>query len=628
MVLLDHLTRGRVMIGAGPGALPSDAFMMGIDPANQRDMMEEALEAILLLLAGETVTMETDWFTLTKARLQLRPYQRPFPEVAVAAQVSPAGPRAAGRFGCSLLSIGATSAGGFDVLGAHWDVMEERAAEFGTTVDRNAWRLVGPMHIADTKEQAVADVAFGLGEWVDYFQRVAALPLAPNTENFESLVDALNASGFAVIGTVDDAIAQVERLQAQSGGFGTLLAHGPRVGRHRGDPPFLRAHCPLRGAPLPGHRRTSLTVEPGLGGREPARVHRRGGQRRHVGHPEAPRGEGRKGRAARRRRHVADIAHEQIPANGIELHVAVAGPADGRPIVLCHGFPELWYSWRHQLGALGDAGYRALAPDLRGYGGSSHPRDVAAYGSDQLTGDLCGLLDHYGYETRRLLRPRLGLHGGVGAGPAAPRTRRGHLQHERPLFAGVGAADGDLPAHLRRRVLLHALLPRRRPGRGGVRRRPAPLRAHHALFSQRRGHGQPQPARVERAGGRAPGFLDILTPPPDVLPAWLTEHDVDVYTEGLRQGGLFGPVSFYRNLDANWERSKDLPASRYTMPTGFITGSLDPVNIMMPGAVEAMAELLPDFRGATVVDGRRALGATGAPCGDERGAAVVPGLSV
>src|ERR1700741_4010387 len=108
MVLLDHLTRGRVMFGVGPGALPSDAFMMGIDPAQQRDMMEESLEAILLLLAGETVTMETEWFKLVKARLQLRPYQRPFPEVAVAAQVSPAGPRAAGRLGCSLLSIGAT----------------------------------------------------------------------------------------------------------------------------------------------------------------------------------------------------------------------------------------------------------------------------------------------------------------------------------------------------------------------------------------------------------------------------------------------------------------------------------------------------------------------------------------
>jgi limonene 1,2-monooxygenase len=227
LVLLDHLTRGRLMIGVGPGALPSDAFMMGIDPVRQRDMMEESLEAILALFAGEEpVSMETDWFRLVKARLQLRPYQRPFPEVAVAAQVSPAGPRAAGRFGCSLLSIGATSAGGFDVLGLHWDVMEERAAEFGTTIDRSKWRLVGPMHIADTKEQAIADVAFGLDEWVDYFQRVAALPLAPDTTNHETLVDALNASGFAVIGTVEDAVNQVERLRQQSKGFGTFLLMG------------------------------------------------------------------------------------------------------------------------------------------------------------------------------------------------------------------------------------------------------------------------------------------------------------------------------------------------------------------------------------------------------------------
>jgi limonene 1,2-monooxygenase len=227
LVLLDHLTRGRLMIGVGPGALPSDAFMMGIDPAKQRDMMAESLEAILLLLAGdEPVSMETDWFKLVKARLQLRPYQRPYPEVAVAAQVSPAGPRAAGRFGCSLLSIGATSAGGFDILGHHWEVMEERATEFDTTVDRSKWRLVGPMHIADTKEQAIADVEFGLAEWVDYFQRVAALPLAPDTTNHETLVDALNASGFAVIGTVEDAINQVERLRKQSNGFGTFLLMG------------------------------------------------------------------------------------------------------------------------------------------------------------------------------------------------------------------------------------------------------------------------------------------------------------------------------------------------------------------------------------------------------------------
>ena len=294
MVLLDHLTRGRVMIGVGPGALPSDAYMMGIDPAKQRDMMEESLEAILLLLAGESVSMKTDWFTLVDARLQLRPYQRPFPEVAVAAQISPAGPRAAGRFGCSLLSIGATSAGGFDVLGSHWVVMEERAEEFSTTVDRNNWRLVGPMHIADTKEQAVADVAFGLEEWVDYFQRVAALPLAPPTENFESLVDALERVRLRR----HRHGGRRHRPDRAAGGAVGWLRHlppdGPRVGRHRGHPPLLRAHFPLRGPALPGLVRDAHR-QPGLGGREPAGIHRRGGERRDVGHPEAPRGEGGQG---------------------------------------------------------------------------------------------------------------------------------------------------------------------------------------------------------------------------------------------------------------------------------------------------------------------------------------------
>jgi limonene 1,2-monooxygenase len=228
MVLLDHLTRGRVMFGVGPGALPSDAFMMGIDPAVQRDRMEESLEAILALLDGsELVSRDPGWFTLRDARLQLRPYTHPRFEVAVAAQVSPAGPRVAGRFGLSLLSIGATTAGGFDILGSHWVTMEERAAEFGTTVDRSRWRLVGPMHIAETEEQARRDVAFGLAKWVDYFERVAALPLAPNTLDPDKLVDALMETGFAVVGTPEMAVAQIKRLIEQSGGFGTflLMAH-------------------------------------------------------------------------------------------------------------------------------------------------------------------------------------------------------------------------------------------------------------------------------------------------------------------------------------------------------------------------------------------------------------------
>jgi limonene 1,2-monooxygenase len=228
MVLLDHLTRGRVMFGVGPGALPSDAYMMGIDPMTQRDRMEESLEAILALLDGsQLVTREASWFTLRDARVQLRPYTHPRFEIAVAAQISPSGPRAAGRFGLSLLSIGATTAGGFDVLGSHWTVMEERSAQFGTSVDRGKWRLVGPMHLAETEEQARKDVAFGLARWVDYFERVAALPLAPSTLDPDKMVDALMEIGFAVVGTPEMAVAQIERLIDQSGGFGTylLMAH-------------------------------------------------------------------------------------------------------------------------------------------------------------------------------------------------------------------------------------------------------------------------------------------------------------------------------------------------------------------------------------------------------------------
>ena len=214
------------MLGCGPGALPSDAYMMGIDVAKQRDMMEESLEAILRLLDGETVSMSTQGFTLRDARLNLLPYTHPRFEVAVAAQISPAGPRAAGRFGTGMLSIGATSVAGFDMLGSHWGVVEERAAQFGTTVDRNNWRLVAPIHVAETREQAYKDVEFGLADWVDYFQRVAALPLAPATDDTKELADAMNATGFVVIGTPDDVAAQIERLIEQSGGFGTFLTMG------------------------------------------------------------------------------------------------------------------------------------------------------------------------------------------------------------------------------------------------------------------------------------------------------------------------------------------------------------------------------------------------------------------
>lgn len=218
---LDHITRGRVMFGVGPGALPSDAFMMGIEVAKQRDMMDEALDVLVRLLRGETVSHKADWFTLDNARLQLTPYTRPHVEIAVASQVSPTGARAAGKNGLGLLSIGATSAGGFNALASNWAIAEDMAKSNGQTVDRNAWRLVGPVHIAETREKARENVRFGLEKWLYYFREVAALPLA--TDEGGDPVDRLIESGMAVIGTPDDAVAQIERLEKQSGGFGAFL---------------------------------------------------------------------------------------------------------------------------------------------------------------------------------------------------------------------------------------------------------------------------------------------------------------------------------------------------------------------------------------------------------------------
>ncbi len=225
-LLLDHLTRGRAMLGCGPGQLTSDAHMLGIPADTQRPRMEEALDVVVRLLRGETVTAKTDWFEINDARLQLAPYSPGGVEIAVAASISPAGPRSAGRYGLGLLSVGATTDAGFDILGAHWDVMEQRAEEFGQVADRAKWRLVGPMHLSTTKEQARRDVEYGIVEFSKYFRHI--LPTSPVGEGDDvaTIIEHCDTNGFAIIGTPDDAIRQIERLVAQSGGFGTFLLFG------------------------------------------------------------------------------------------------------------------------------------------------------------------------------------------------------------------------------------------------------------------------------------------------------------------------------------------------------------------------------------------------------------------
>jgi limonene 1,2-monooxygenase len=220
MVQLDHMTRGRAMLGVGPGALVHDALKIGIDPGDQRQMMEESFDIIVRLMKGETVNKKTDWFNITDAKLQLRPYTRPTMELAVAAARSPSGGVLAGRYGVGMLSIGGTAPAQMERHTANWNLYEETARANGYTPNRRDWRVVGFFHLAETREQARRNVEFGVKAFAQYFRDVATFPIIPGdvTDPIEWLIE----TGTACIGTPDDAIVYVDRLMKGSGGFGVL----------------------------------------------------------------------------------------------------------------------------------------------------------------------------------------------------------------------------------------------------------------------------------------------------------------------------------------------------------------------------------------------------------------------
>src|ERR1700761_5144126 len=159
MVQLDHMTEGRVMLGVGPGALTSDAHMMGIPTVEQRRRMGEGLDAIMRLLrGGELVNMKTDWFELNNARLQLNTFSDPPLPVAAAPSFTPSGPTAAGKHGIGLLSVAGVDDEAFERT---WGWAEEAAEESGQTISRDHWKVVVPIHVAETRKQALAETDEG-----------------------------------------------------------------------------------------------------------------------------------------------------------------------------------------------------------------------------------------------------------------------------------------------------------------------------------------------------------------------------------------------------------------------------------------------------------------------------------
>src|ERR1700754_3384004 len=220
IVQLDHMTRGRVMFGVGPGLLASDALMRGIDTSVQRDRMGEGLDVILRLFNGEVVTEKTDWYTLVEASLHLPPYSKPYPEVCVASAGTPSGGRLAGKYDLGMLCVAAGENAGFNALDVDWAIASEGAAEHGRTMDPSRLRLVVGMHLAETREEALEQVRFGLQEQVDYLNNNMPRIFVPEGVD---LVDWYVEQGAAVIGTPDDVIARIERLYQKTPEIGAIL---------------------------------------------------------------------------------------------------------------------------------------------------------------------------------------------------------------------------------------------------------------------------------------------------------------------------------------------------------------------------------------------------------------------
>ena len=291
------------------------------------------------------------------------------------------------------------------------------------------------------------------------------------------------------------------------------------------------------------------------------------------------------------------ITSRTVATNGVELHVVEAG--EGFPVVFAHGFPELSYSWRHQVPTVAAAGFRAIAPDQRGYGRSSRPEAIEDYDVVHLTDDLLGLLDDIGAEKAVFVGHDWGslvvwqmsvLHpertaGVVGMSvPFIPRGDVAPVHIMRQIFADSffyivyfqepGVADADLGADVgetMRRML------------GGL-----------TIAKE----GSPDMAGLAKADGR--GFVDRL---PEVreLPSWLSQVELDHYIGEFTRTGFTGGINWYRNFDRNWEQTASIAGAKVAVPSLFITGSADPVAIMSPAGV--MDGWLEDHRGTTVVDG-------------------------
>jgi pimeloyl-ACP methyl ester carboxylesterase len=289
---------------------------------------------------------------------------------------------------------------------------------------------------------------------------------------------------------------------------------------------------------------------------------------------------------------AAAIVQRTVETNGAKIHFAEQG--SGPLVLLCHGWPELWVSWKHQLPALAAAGFHAVAPDMRGYGDSAVPTDTAAYSILDMVGDLTGLIGALG-ERKAII---VGHDWGAIVAWAAAQLRP-------DLFPAVVA----MSAPYRRRTPVPPLEALRRAGQ----------EHNYLLYFQTPGVAEAEferdvPTTFRRLfGSRASGPLDIppghsfleLFPDPEQLPGWLTEQDLATYVETYRRTGFRGGLNYYRNIDRNWALLASWQDQAVRQPALFIAGSLDGI-VRSPAGQAALAQLdqtVPGLKGKVLIDG-------------------------
>jgi pimeloyl-ACP methyl ester carboxylesterase len=300
---------------------------------------------------------------------------------------------------------------------------------------------------------------------------------------------------------------------------------------------------------------------------------------------------------------VGDVTHRTVETNGIHLHIAEQG--EGAAVLLCHGFPESWYSWRYQLAALADAGFHAIAPDMRGYGRSDRPEAIGQYTLLHLVGDMVGLLDALGIEQAAI----------AGHDWGAPVAWHAALLRPDRFRAVIGLS---VPYRQRTSVLPTSAMPRRddavfyqlyfqTPGMAeaelerDVRATLAKiLCAASGDAPHLKGAGSGDIAMVPRDGG----FLTRM-PVPQILPAWLSDADLDFYAGEFARAGFRGGLNWYRNIDRNWELMAPFANAKVTVPALYVAGDRDLVVGFrnMDKTIANLAIYVPQLRGSIILPG-------------------------